>query len=94
MTLLVTTLVQEDEATVTEHPTSLRQQAEAAHHVLRTRPRVLRLTPGQRDRIVREVRAEREERAAALLDLIRSGSGARAPHVTGRRARRSCRTRR
>ena len=47
---------------MTEYPTSFRQQAEAAYHVLRTRPRVVRLTPGQRDRIVREVRAERAQR--------------------------------
>lgn len=51
---------------MTEYPTSFRQQAEAAYHVLRTRPRVLRLTPGQRDRIVREVRAERAERDRVL----------------------------
>jgi hypothetical protein len=47
---------------MTEYPTSFRSQAEAAYHMLRTRPRVIRLTPGQRDRIVREVRAERAER--------------------------------
>ena len=62
MTLLAHPPAQEDDATVTEYPTSFRQQAEAAYHVLRTRPRVLRLTPGQRDRIVREVRAERAQR--------------------------------
>lgn len=47
---------------MTEYPTSFRQQAEAAYQVLRTRPARVRLTPGQRDRIVREVRAERAER--------------------------------
>ena len=47
---------------MTEYPTSFRQQAQAAHEHLRTHPRRVRLTPGQRDRIVREVRAERAER--------------------------------
>ncbi len=47
---------------MTEFPTSFRSQAEAAYHMLRTRPRVVRLTPSQRDRIVREVRTERAER--------------------------------
>lgn len=47
---------------MTEYPTSFRSQAEAAYYVLRTRPRLVRLTPGQRDRIVREVRAERAAR--------------------------------
>jgi hypothetical protein len=47
---------------VTEFPTSFRSQAEAAYQMLRTRPRVVRLTPSQRDRIVREVRAERAQR--------------------------------
>lgn len=49
---------------MTEYPTSFSQQARAAHEHLRTHRRV-RLTPGQRDRIVREVRAERAEREAA-----------------------------
>lgn len=44
---------------MTEYPTSARQQGEAALEHLRTHPGPLRLTPGQRDRIVREVRAER-----------------------------------
>ena len=47
---------------MTEYPTSFRQQAEAAYQVMRTRPRLVRLTPGQRDRIIREIRAERAER--------------------------------
>ena len=51
---------------MTEYPTSFRQQAQAAHEHLRTHPRRVRLTPGQRDRIVREVRAERAARAAQL----------------------------
>lgn len=45
-----------------EFPTSFRSQARAAAWVIRNTPRTLRLTPGQRDRIVREVRAERAER--------------------------------
>lgn len=49
---------------MTEFPTSFRSQAQAARVHLRTHPRLVRLTPGQRDRIVREVRAERAERAA------------------------------
>lgn len=47
---------------MTEYPTSAQQQGEAALEHLRSSPRLLRLTPGQRDRIVREVRAERGER--------------------------------
>ena len=50
---------------MTEYPTSFTQQARAAHEHLRTHPRRVRLTPGQRDRIVREVRAERAAREAA-----------------------------
>lgn len=50
---------------MTEYPTSFHQQAQAAHAHLRSHPRRVRLTPGQRDRIVREVRAERAEREAA-----------------------------
>lgn len=47
---------------MTEYPTSFRQQAEAAYETMRTRPRVIRLTAGQRDRIVREARARKAER--------------------------------
>ena len=43
---------------VEEFPTSARSQAQAAAWFVRSHPRVVRLTPGQRDRIVREVRAE------------------------------------
>jgi hypothetical protein len=50
---------------MTEYPTSFCHQAQAAHEHLRTHPRRVRLTPGQRDRIVREVQAERAEREAA-----------------------------
>lgn len=50
---------------MTEYPTSFSQQAQAAHQHLSTHPRRVRLTPGQRDRIVREVRAERAERESA-----------------------------
>ncbi len=44
---------------MTEYPTSARSQGEAALEHLRRHPGPLRLTRGQRDRIVREVRAER-----------------------------------
>lgn len=50
---------------MTEYPTSFSSQAQAARQHLRSHPRLVRLTPGQRDRIVREVRAERAERGAA-----------------------------
>lgn len=56
---------------MTEFPTSFRSQAEAARTHLRTHPRLVRLTPGQRDRIVREVRAERAEREALLQEPTR-----------------------
>lgn len=39
--------------------------------LVRTHPRRVRLTPGQRDRIVREVRAERAEREALLHEPSR-----------------------
>ncbi len=39
--------------------TSAGDQARAAADFLRTHPRVVRLTPSQRDRIVKEIRAER-----------------------------------
>ena len=45
-----------------EFPTSARQQAQAAAWFVRSHPKVVRLTAGQRDRIVREVRAERSRR--------------------------------
>ncbi len=44
---------------ITEYPTSARSQGEAALEHLRTHPGPLRLTRGQRDRIVRESRAQR-----------------------------------
>ncbi len=44
---------------MTEYPTSPWQQADAALEHLRRHPGPLRLTRGQRDRIVREVRAQR-----------------------------------
>lgn len=53
---------------MTEYPTSAQQQGEAALEHLRSAPGLLRLTPGQRDRIVREVRAERGERRARPAD--------------------------
>ena len=43
---------------MTEYPTSPWQQAEAALEHLRRHPGPLRLTPGQRDRIVREVHGQ------------------------------------
>jgi hypothetical protein len=46
---------------VTEYPTSFSSQARAALEHLRTHPRRVRLTPGQRDRIVRESQARRAE---------------------------------
>jgi hypothetical protein len=49
-------------STVIEYPTSFRSQAEAAYHMLRTRPRLIRLTTSQRDRIVREANLRRAER--------------------------------
>jgi hypothetical protein len=54
----------EEDELVTEYPNSFSSQAEAARQHLRTHPRLVRLTPGRRDRILREVRAERAERAA------------------------------
>jgi hypothetical protein len=51
---------------VTEYPTSFRSQAEAAYHMLRTRPRLIRLTASQRDRIVREANARKLERERLL----------------------------
>lgn len=51
-------------ARMNEYPTSFSQQAHAAYEHLRTHPRRVRLTPSQRDRIVREVRAERAQRGA------------------------------
>lgn len=57
---------------MTEYPTSAQQQGEAALEHLRTGPHLLRLTPGQRDRIVREVRAERGERRLAGRRPLRS----------------------
>jgi hypothetical protein len=46
-----------------EFPTSARQQAQAAAWFVSSHPKVIRLTPGQRDRIVREVQAERSRRS-------------------------------
>ncbi len=57
---------------MTEYPTSAQQQGEAALEHLRAGPSLLRLTPGQRDRIVREVRAERGGRGARPRRLLRS----------------------
>lgn len=51
---------------VIEYPTSFRSQAEAAYHMLRTRPRLIRLTTSQRDRIVREANVRRTERERLL----------------------------
>lgn len=45
---------------MTEYPTSARSQGEAALEHLRRHPGPLRLTRGQRDRIVRDVLAERD----------------------------------